>query len=507
MLKGPANQLTDTQGDRKAPVSVKPGEDMVDGHGTVARNAVYLMLGQVVTTALAIVFSAALGRNLGASDFGLYFLIASFTGFAYVLVDWGQQLYMMREVARQPSSGSNLLGTALVLRVVGAALVAVPSVFVLWTLGYDETTFWYSVAFIAVSLPFFLAQGYGIVFRARERMGLDAWVSVANKIALVGLALVALGFGAGLPGVLVAQTLAGFVALALAIRLYRQVTTGPLRYSSEIARQILMLGLAPLAFNALNNVQPYIDAVLLSKLAPGDVVGWYGAAKNIMNTMLMPALIIGMASFPRITRAAANEDTHRAEVRAALRPIMWLGALAAVGTFLFADDVIAIMYGEGNFVPSGIILKVYAPGFFLLFVSVLFGVALFSLDREKAFTILKVTSVAICTVLELVLIPIFQERTGNGGIGVVVAFVISEIVLVAGAMYMLRQKCLGSDILIDMARALGAASVTLAFFWWLPPLPFLIGVPVCIIVYLLCSIGLGLIQRSDVQVFKALLRK
>jgi O-antigen/teichoic acid export membrane protein len=186
---------------------------------------------------------------------------------------------------------------------------------------------------------------------------------------------------------------------------------------------------------------------------------------------------------------------------------MWLGALAAVGTFLFADDVIAIMYGEGNFVPSGIILKVYAPGFFLLFISVLFGVALFSLDREKAFTILKVTSVAICTVLELVLIPMFQERTGNGGIGVVVAFVISEIVLVAGAMYMLRRKCLGLDILIDMARALGAASITLAFFWWLPPLPFLIGVPACIIVYLLCSIGLGLIQRSDVQLLRTLLRK
>ena len=41
----------------------------------------------------------------------------------------------------------------------------------------------------AVSLPFFLAQSYGIVFRGRDRMGLDAWVSVANKIALLGLAL------------------------------------------------------------------------------------------------------------------------------------------------------------------------------------------------------------------------------------------------------------------------------------------------------------------------------
>ena len=46
------------------------------GHATVARNAFYLVLGQVVTTALGNLFSAALGRTLGASDFGVYFLIA-----------------------------------------------------------------------------------------------------------------------------------------------------------------------------------------------------------------------------------------------------------------------------------------------------------------------------------------------------------------------------------------------------------------------------------------------
>ena len=66
-----------------------------------------------------------------------------------------------------------------------------------------------------------------MVFRARDRMGLDAWVSVANKIALLGLALAALALGKGLPGVLVAQVLAGFLALAIAARLYRRVTTGP----------------------------------------------------------------------------------------------------------------------------------------------------------------------------------------------------------------------------------------------------------------------------------------
>jgi O-antigen/teichoic acid export membrane protein len=155
------------------------------------------MLGQVMSTALAILFSSALGRTLGASDFGLYFMLASFSTFAYVVIDWGQQVYVTREAARQPERGSVLLGTVLVLRTVGAALVAVLSGLAVRALGYDAMTCWLTIAFIIVSLPFFLAQTYGTIFRARDRMGLDACVSVANKIALLLLALLALAFTEG----------------------------------------------------------------------------------------------------------------------------------------------------------------------------------------------------------------------------------------------------------------------------------------------------------------------
>ena len=98
--------------------------------------------------------------------------------------------------------------------------------------------------------------------------------------------------------------------------------------------------------------------MILSKLAPADVIGWYGAAKNIMGTLLAPALILGAASFPRLARAAGHAGALKAEVRAAPRPILWLGALAATGTTLFADDAIAIMYGQKQFGPAGIIFQI-----------------------------------------------------------------------------------------------------------------------------------------------------
>src|SRR5271169_5122100 len=66
--------------------------------GIVGRNAFHLLIGQIASTALSIVFNAMLARMLGAADFGDYFLVMSLTYFAYAAVDWGQNAYLIREV-------------------------------------------------------------------------------------------------------------------------------------------------------------------------------------------------------------------------------------------------------------------------------------------------------------------------------------------------------------------------------------------------------------------------
>jgi hypothetical protein len=89
----------------------------------------------------------------------------------------------------------------------------------------------------------------------------------------------------------------------------------------------------------------------------------------------------------------------------------------------------------------------------------------------------------------------------------VAAFVASEFVVSGGAMFLLRREGFGLDISVDFARALGSAALTLLLFWLMSPLPFLIGVPLCVFVFLLCSLGCGLVRRADVQLIRALIRK
>lgn len=463
----------------------------------VARNALYLVVGQVATTALAIILNAALGRLLGADEFGRYYLIVTMSTFAYVFVEWGQPTFVIPHVAREPSRAADMLGTALALRAAFAILVTALAWLVAWKLGYDARTRWLSVLFILASLPLFLAQGYGMVFRARDRMGRDAAVSVAYKALALSITLPALVLGAGIPGVILAQAVAGMAAVGIAAALYGRLRAAPLRASSETAKELLAGGTPILLMTAAIAAQPYLDAVILSRLVPASVVGWFAAAKTILGTLIAPASILGSAMYPRLARAAVDSAMLRKEVGSALRPLLWFAGLAAAGTYLFASTAIGLIYGPTHFAPGATILEALSPVLFLLFIDMLLGVVIYATGRGTGFAIAKIVSVFVATGLDILLIPLFQERLGNGGIGVVVALALSEFVVLAAGITALPRGTLEPAMALDVARALGAVGATVLLFRLIPAVSPWVGLPLCVAAFAAASFALGLISPRD----------
>ena len=464
----------------------------------VARNATYLALGQLGTTVLGIALSAALGRGLGAGEFGLYFLALSMAAFVYVFIEWGQPAVVTRETARQPELAGDLLGTALVLRLVSTVLAVVPLLWSAVLLGYDRRTIALAVLYFAATLPAFLSQAFTMVFRGRDRMEGDAAVSVFNKTITLVLVVAVLARGGGLVAVAIAQAVAGIASLAFARCLYAKLGAPPLRATWGMARRLWTGGAPIVAVAAAAAFQPYLDAVILSKLVPSDVMGWYAVAKNILGTLLAPAVILGSASFPQLSRAAAEPARFREEVRAALRVMLMLGALGAAGTYLFAGTAVRVIYGRAQYQPAATILEVFSPGMFLLFVDVLLGTALFAASRVKRFALAKIASVGVSVALDLVLIPVFQHRYGNGGIGVLVAFAASELVVFGCALTMMPRGSLSASSVLDGGRALAAGSATVLLARAAPGVPPSIGIPLVALLFCAIAYALGLVRRSDV---------
>ena len=90
----------------------------------LARNAFFLLVGQVASTAISVILTAVLARWLGVVQFGIYYLLAAVSAFAYVFVDWGQTSYLISESARRREDSGKLLGGALAFRAAAAFVAA-----------------------------------------------------------------------------------------------------------------------------------------------------------------------------------------------------------------------------------------------------------------------------------------------------------------------------------------------------------------------------------------------
>ena len=475
--------------------------------GAIARNAAHLVLGQAGTTLLAVLLSAALGRSLGAAEFGLYFVLTSMTAFALVVVEWGQNQYVVREVARRPQAASALLAGAITNRVTGAAAAAGVTALAAAGLGYDRRTCALAALLVVTLTPSFLAQAWGATFRGRERMDCDAAVSVANKLLGLVLSVGALVAGGGLAGVILAQGVAGLGALALAAALGRRLGIEAARPSLAIARELLVGGTPIVAMSLAIAAQGYVDAVLLSKLAPAQVVGWYGAARSILGTLVAPAALLGTAAFPAMSRAASDPARLGAELRAAMRPLLLLAAVAGVGTYLFADLGVAVVYGAERFGPAGAVLRASAPGLFLLFVDVLLGSAIVAAGRATALAAAKVLNVLAIGGLELLLVPFFQAHRGNGAIGVVVAFAASEILMFVAAVLVIPRAALSRAFFADLGRAVLLAGGTLVAAASVPAGSEAVAVAVAVLAFVALTVALRLVGRADLEALALAFRR
>lgn len=472
----------------------------------VARNAFFLLLGQVATTALSIALNAALARSLGAAEYGLLFLVTSIATFAYVLVDFGKGTYMTREAARDPERTGDLLGTSITLRVIGALLVCGPMLLVTTLLQYDSRVRALSTLMIGAMLPLMLVHSWTAMFRARERMELDAVVSTFAKAVTLAVTLAVLAGGGKLFAAIAAQASGGTAALFLAARLSRRLDLPPLRASRAVAREMIIGGVPFAALLLTISAQGYLDALVLSKLAPVVVMGWYGAARNIINALITPASILASATFPRLARASSDPVALRLEIRTALRPLLAMGSLAAVGTFWFADVAVSIVYGTEEFAPAVLLLQIFAPLLLLFMVGALLGTAA-TVCRPGALAAGKGAAIVVSTGTSILMVPFCQARFGDGAIGLLLGFAVGESLMVVAATALLPSGTLDRRSMWELGRALLAGGGTLGLLLLLPPLPAALGIVICVVAFAGLAVALGLVNREELRSVVAMLRK
>src|SRR5262249_37975052 len=100
------------------------------------RNVSYLGIGQVASTALGVLQTAVIGRALEPAQLGILYIVFAISSFVYVVVEWGQGTYLVREVARGRIDEPELIGSALVIRLTTIIFSSAIAVAIAFALGY-----------------------------------------------------------------------------------------------------------------------------------------------------------------------------------------------------------------------------------------------------------------------------------------------------------------------------------------------------------------------------------
>ena len=472
----------------------------------LVRNVSHLGLGQIASTALGILLSAVIGRALEPAQLGILYTVFAISAFAYVIVDWGQGTYLVREMARGRADEPALIGSALVIRLAAIVLLSVVGAAIALPLGYSGQIVGLVLLAMISGIPSTLFAPLACSFRSRNRMDVDAFVGIVGKAMTLVATAVALGLGGGLKEVILMQAVGGVSVLLVgaiaALRLDIKFAAPVMR----LLREILRYG-APLAtFSLVIASQPFIEIMMLSALAGAAVVGWYGASTNILGIVMSPAMILLAATFPELSRASRSVPDLRRMIDATGRVMFIAAAFTSSALYLFADHMVAIIYGHGRFVETASILRMSACFVPLLFLVLVLASAMNAVGQNKAMAVISIVRIAICVVLNWLFIGYWQQRFGNGAIALVIIAGLAEIPATIACWVLLPKGAVGSAVTLNVVRACVASLCTVVPLSMLQPLGLLYLVPLFALSFVVTAMVTRLVLPSDLQLVMEVVR-
>ncbi len=410
----------------------------------VLRNATLLVIAQAIAAPVAVLINAIAARELGATGFGRYYQIMTFTSFAFLFVEWGQPNALTARVATGRAAAGELLGSGLAFRLCTAALacVAVPVACAL--VGYDREL----VITLALAM---LGSVFGTVsgacqdvMRGYERTDFAAATYVGWQLLSAAAVVPVLLAGGGLRGLVLAQLLCAAAGTTLVLWLLPRLQVPKLSVHWATVRQLVRAGQPFLVFSGVLMLQPMVDAAMLSAFAAPEAMGWYAAARKLVGVLVFPATALLAALYPTLCRLRIQSmDAFRRTAADSFHAVTIVVVPVALGCALFPDLGVAI-FGQRYYGPATDDLRLLAPYLFLVYFSMPIGSCLTASGRQTGWTAVQVLCVVISTAFDPFAIRWFQGHAGNGGLGVCFTTVASEILMVAGGWWLLPKGSVGS---------------------------------------------------------------
>ncbi|MEA3342038.1 MAG: flippase, partial [Chloroflexota bacterium] len=346
----------------------EPDGDSASAVKRVAKNSIAPIILNLFNRAIDMSFAALMARVLGPAGTGRYFTAAIIYGWFDIVANFGLEMYLMREVARDRANARRLFANTTLLRLLlFVAVIPALTGFLVGRQSLGEPlaaeAVW-AVALLYVGLlPGTISNNLTALFRGCEKHEYPAAVQTVTTIVKVTLGVLALVGGLGIVGLAGASILTNLATMTiLAVLARRTIWTDlppirhspfAIRHSLFAIRSILAVSWPLMASLLLQVLFTGVNGVLLQFWQGDEAAGWYDAARKWVDALNLIPSIFTFAVFPLMSRQAAQDRAGlRRSYRLSLKLLTMFALPAAVLITLLATPLVGLLSGA-RFLPHG----------------------------------------------------------------------------------------------------------------------------------------------------------
>jgi len=381
---------------------------------TTARNSFWLVAEKTLRLLSALVVATWVARHLGPSEFGRFSYALALVAMFTPLASMGLDSVLVRALVRTPQARSALIGTAMLLRGIGAVLtvacsLVAASVILSSTAGLPEIVLPLALATLCV-----FADPMDAVMQATMRNHVSVAIRSGSLIVASGLRIGLILCGAGVVAFAWVQAAEAAMACLGLIWLLRRSDMRPIP-SWAATKELLTLAWPLAVTGLLIGIYTKLDQIFLGYFVSHEDLGVYAAAMRISELWyFLPSAVI-VAVFPTMVRLHANSSPQAFQIHfQRLLDLASFSAMVICSVISAASGLLTgILYGQ-SFAGSAGLLAILAWNGYFITLGIAVG-SYYTVTGRTGFVMASALAGAVLGIgLNLLLIP----RIGASGAAV-----------------------------------------------------------------------------------------
>jgi len=365
------------------------------------KNTGWLLVEKILRIIVGLFIGVWIIRYLGPKQFGNFSYALSFVGLFTVIATLGLDGIVIRELVKDESRRDELIGTAFLLKLMGAfGVLALLAIAVNFT---SNDTSINTLVFIIASATIF--QSFNVVDMYFQSKVLSKYVVYVNVTSLFLSSMVKIALILNEASLIAFAWVILFDSFVLAIGFIyfyiKNISTfnvKHLKFSKSIAFELLRDSWPLILSSIVISIYMKIDQVMIKEMMNAEAVGQYAAAVKLSEAWYFIPMVIASSLFPAIINAKKqSEELYYARLQKLYDLMVWMAIVIALPMTFLSDWLVELFYG-GQYNQAGSVLMIHIWAGVFVFLGVASGKWLLT-ENLQIFSIINTTIGAVVNIL------------------------------------------------------------------------------------------------------------